>query len=37
MLILSIDLKNYNKFHEYQNDLKFVTFLYKCTNKPKLT
>ena len=25
--------KNYNKFHDYQNDLQFVTFLYKCTNK----
>ena len=33
MLILSIDLKTYNKFHDYQNDLQFVTFLNKCTNK----
>ena len=30
---LSIDLKNYNKFHDYQNDLQFVTFLNKYTNK----
>ena len=37
MLILSIDLKNYNKFQDYQNDLQFVTFLYKVQIKPKLT